>query len=92
MSGATAIVLDDTPNQAVVRLAERRFPGVVLQGDSLKALYDDVAEAAGALRAADPVRASEEIEGVLQRLADLLQHYESVLASAGIEVPYQRIR
>ncbi|MFG2501498.1 DUF6959 family protein [Streptomyces sp. NPDC048441] len=34
----------DGGNDAVVRLPGRRFPGVVIQGDSLHALQTDVAE------------------------------------------------
>jgi len=89
-SDAFAIVLDCTSNQAVVKMPTRKYPGVLLQGDSLRALHDDLSEAAAAIRARDPNSASEALDDVLQRLGDVLDHYEAVLGRAGFDLPYSR--
>jgi hypothetical protein len=50
---AVATVIDGTTNQAVVKMSTRKYPGVLLQGDSLKGCRDDLAEAVEAIRVRD---------------------------------------
>ena len=78
----------NTPNAAVIRLPGRRFPGIVIQGDSLKILHECVEEVARqtqelqipALRdAADELRAT--INGYLQE-------YERAMREHNEPLPY----
>ncbi len=48
MDHVEAELYTDGGNDAVVRLPGRRFPGVLLQGDSLHILRSDLAEVAEA--------------------------------------------
>lgn len=66
----------------------RRLPGVVIQGDSLHILREDIREVAGLLNSGDGPAAASAIGGVLERLDDVLAHYEAVLRRAGYDLPY----
>ncbi len=83
-----AVVLDPAVNQAIVKMPDRKFPGVLVQGDSLHSLRGDVADAANSLRMGDVDGASSNLGIVLQRLDELLGHYEAVLKRAGVDLPY----
>jgi hypothetical protein len=50
MRTCEVMVLDDATNATIAKLPWRQFPGVLVQGDSLKILHADAREAATALR------------------------------------------
>ncbi|MCY1017442.1 DUF6959 family protein [Pyxidicoccus sp. MSG2] len=83
-------VFSTASNTAVVRVPGRRFPGVVIQGDSLKLLLDDVRtarELAGA--AADSREGLADVIAELEeKLAGYLSVYEETLRAHGLELPY----
>jgi len=81
-----AVILDGTTNAAVVQLPGRKFPGVVVQGDSLKTLVELAAEASNARE--DPSERTAAVEMLHERLAELLRHYEEVLGRSGRKLPY----
>ena len=81
-------ILDDASNQAVVQLPGRRFPGSVIQGDSLSYLYDLACDAEDRVaRSAD-----SELRDTVQELRQLIEgrfhHYDEIIASKGITRPY----
>ncbi|MFK4224104.1 DUF6959 family protein [Streptomyces sp. NPDC019890] len=81
-------LLTDAGNNAVVRLPGRRFPGLLIQGDSLSILRGDVAEVVEAFDQGD-VDAARETAGLL--LADidaLLTRYSAALDAHEIARPY----
>jgi predicted RNase H-like HicB family nuclease len=82
-------LLTDQSNWAVVRLPARRFPGVVVQGDSLSILCDDLRSALAALCAGDAADATSEVESVLERLEEAQRRYERTLTEHGIPLPYR---
>lgn len=61
-------LFSDQGNGAVLRLPERRFPGLLLQGDSLRNLVE-MAESVHALCASG----GDELEGEAGALAELLR-------------------
>lgn len=83
-------VFSNTVNAAVVRLPGRRFPGIVVQGDSLSTLASDVRGALDALRAGDTEEASAELESLHRKLETMLAVYEAALDEAGLALPYVR--
>lgn len=84
-------LLSDQGNYAVLKLPERRFPGVLFQGDSLASVYVDVVEAYElAVKLGSPTDLVEQIEGVRDRLREVVERYEGVLAKAKLELPYPR--
>ena len=81
-------VLSDATNAVVARYLERHFPGVLIQGDTLKTLLDDIEELREEAAAGD-LEAVKEISSILQeKFTELLAHYEKVLKDNGRELPY----
>jgi hypothetical protein len=81
-------VFSQVTNAAIVRMPTRRFPGVVIQGDSLHILYslaDTLVQLAAPHNDAD---LSGEAEGLRDLLAGYVASYESVLKDHGLELPY----
>lgn len=88
MEHISAELFSDAGNNAVVRLPPRRFPGVLIQGDSLSVIRADVAEI---VEACDRGALSEAHEAAALLLADidgLLARYTTALEEHGIARPY----
>lgn len=81
-------LLSRPTNYAVVQLPERKFPGVVFQGDSLHNLFQSIT----ALRQLTEKYSDEEVAALLAELtnslSDVIQHYEKVCGDRGIPLPY----
>jgi hypothetical protein len=81
-------ILSQIPNSGIVQLPGRKFPGVVIQGDTLSNLFDGVR---CVLQEAKRLQ-NEELFYEMLMLAEQLQgqllHYEETLAKQGIELPY----
>ncbi|MER6268605.1 hypothetical protein [Streptomyces sp900105755] len=75
-------------NDAVVRMPGRRFPGVLVQGDSLHILRSDVAEVLEACERGDLDEARESAGLLLTSLDVLLTQYEAALVEHDIPRPY----
>ncbi len=84
-------VFSTVVNAAVVRVPGRRFPGVVIQGDSLSILRSDV-QTARELASVDSPEARAELADVLveleEKLAGYLAVYEETLRAHGMALPY----
>ena len=77
-------------NSSVVRVPGSRFPGVVIQGDSLSILFDlamDLVE--GVSKTADS-ELSSAAEELAQNLFAHVTSHESVLEARGVAIPYVR--
>lgn len=81
-------VLDYVVNAPVLELPDRRFPGVLIQGDSLANLAA-TAEALIAALSADQIdQAREDASELYERLMGFKRTYESAMRTAGLELPY----
>ncbi len=81
-------IYSDATNAAIMRHPGRRFPGFLIQGDSLsvmKSLADDAYSRLSGI-------ADEEALYALKRLKDALtgdlKHYATVLTEHGIQLPF----
>ena len=83
-----AELFTDGSNNAVVRLPGRRFPGVLVQGDTLALLRFDLAEVQRALSDGDVDEARDSLAFVLRDLDGWLERYISALAEHGIQLPF----
>ena len=83
-------VLSNAVNAVVLRLPERRFPGIVIQGDSLKILADSAREVAMLSQDAGNQAIDEAIAEVVRTLDAYLRVYETALANENCELPYGR--
>ena len=75
-------------NYAVIRLPERKFPGVVVQGDSLSTLVADLRRALDYLREGAVDDGIAEVADVLETLKGAKGSYEAALAAHSISLPY----
>lgn len=80
-------LLSGKGNGAVVHLPGRRFPGVVVQGDTLRALHADVVEAREALDRGDASAARDCLQGLADQLADVLERCDAALRAHRMERP-----
>lgn len=69
-------------NVAVIRIPDRKFPGIFIQGDTMATLRDLFDEVGGI------EELPEEIREARDRVVEFLQYYEAVLKENGIARPY----
>jgi hypothetical protein len=80
------------PSLSIVRMPGRRFPGCVIQGDSLSILLGLV-ETIKMMTAEQAEKDEDlfyEIKELHESLLARVEHYEQVLEQYGIQLPYQR--
>lgn len=70
-------IFTDQGNNAVLRLPDRKFPGLLLQGDSLRNLTE-TAERVAELSESGSNELKEEAAELADSLRDLFRWYESV--------------
>lgn len=80
----------EASNYAIVRVPERRFPGIVIQGDSLSILHSTARELSLRLQQLgiedeELLYAAQELQ---EQLLDRLLHYQKTLAAHDISLPY----
>jgi hypothetical protein len=83
-------VYSTATNAAVVRVPERRFPGIVVQGDSLHGLTSLAVDVLRRAKASTDGELVEIAQDLFQRLSSLEKHYEEVLLLHDIPLPYGR--
>ena len=77
-------------NSVVARHAGRRYPGVLIQGDSLSSLVDDIDELIDECVSGENEFAKEIAINIRSKFEDWLIHYERVLKLKGIDLPYAK--
>lgn len=87
MERIEAELFTDGGNDAVVSLPGRKFPGVLIQGDSLHILRSDLAELVETCERGDPAEARNSA-GLLLADIDALTRYEEALQEHEIPRPY----
>lgn len=84
----TVELLSDVINFVVLKTPGRKFPGMVIQGDSLAKLYRCAAEVCWLAKESGDQEIIGEAGALCQELRERLAFYEKVLESHGIELPY----
>lgn len=82
MRTASVEIYSDETNRAVIRHPGRKFPGVLIQGDTLSGLC------AMAEEASKEVGYNEELNSLRDALRGLLLHYKIVLGEHEIPLPF----
>jgi len=85
---ATAKLLTDAANYAVVQLPGRQFPGVVFQGDSIHALVAQMTAALAAARKYADEELTAELEDALETLSGVEVKLRTVCEREGIAMPW----
>ena len=89
MTGKLEIkLLEAGNNLAVAQYSERNYPGVVIQGDTLRILLDEIEELGDEISSGDYEAVKGIADGLQERLVDILRYYEDVLERNGMELPY----
>jgi hypothetical protein len=81
-------MLSVTTNCPVLTVPGRSFPGVVIQGDSLKSLFGIAEEIEKASNTGDVDELRESIIALKNKLGGYLEEYEGVMKAHGRELPY----
>ena len=81
-------VFGSVPNAPIMRVSGRKYPGVLIQGDSLHNLLSLVQAIEGCIDAGDKVSAGETLNEVKELLQGYLAVYEKTLSEAGMSLPY----
>ena len=82
-------IYSDASNYAVLRHPGRRFPGCLIQGDSLSILCQVADSVRRLLDEGDIDEACDELDELRSMLWDRLKHYEDVLRQHDIELPFR---
>lgn len=80
-------IYSDTVNAAILRHPDRRFPGCLVQGDTLNGLRQSVRRVQRSAHLLDE-EAAADLEDVADHLESLLKHYKIVLAAHAIQLPF----
>ena len=79
----------DGGNNAVVRMPTRKFPGIVVQGDTFSALWASASNARHLLRKPETTpEGLDQLDLLVDQLDEILTRYEHALASHEIPRPY----
>lgn len=62
-------------NLRLVGDSTRKFPGLLIQGDTLKSILDDISAECGEPGVCDPLRV-------------IVDEYEAMMSEAGLKLPY----
>jgi hypothetical protein len=88
MSDSTAEILSHIPNSGIVQMPGRRFPGLVLQGDSASNLYRCLLMVLEDAKSRRDEELYYEVLTHAQIMEGHLLHYEQTLTRAGIQLPW----
>jgi len=80
--------LTDQGNYAVIRLPDRKHPGVVFQGDSLSILVANLRKSRAKLQEGDHDDGIGWLDLVLDDLEAVQRKYEAALTEHSISLPY----
>ena len=81
-------IYSDQTNAAILRHPGRRFPGVLVQGDSLSRLCQQADSVCAGAKAVLDDELYEEMDGLRETLRAYLNHYKVVLREHRIELPF----
>jgi hypothetical protein len=83
-------VLSETLNCPIVQMPGRKYPGVVLQGDSLRILLDSAEEIRQLCNSAQNSELAIAVNSIREKLAGYVACYEQVMNEAGRDLPYPK--
>lgn len=81
-------VYSELSNYMVARHPGRKFPGALVQGDSLYVLTSQAEQALERLRSGATGDAKEVLAELAQALRGRLEHYKRTLDEHGMELPF----
>ena len=92
MNNTHAVILSSATNNAVVQMPGRKYPGVVIQGDTLMSIIHEIEKVRDTLLQGKSNEAISDIKYLLEDLTGRIDFYEKVLEENNIQIPYKRGR
>jgi hypothetical protein len=89
MSQAVQLLSRPT-NFAVVQLPDRLHPGVVVQGDTLNGIVNQLSRMSELLLTNQVDELSAELADLTETFSDARRHYEATCGARGIALPYPK--
>jgi|GEM_PF-1789236 len=83
-------LLDSTGNVAVVQVAQRRFPGVLIQGDTLFTILQDVQYAQQMATSGDQDELMITLQMLEEKWSTALNVFEKVCLERNLGLPYKK--
>ncbi|HEV8377936.1 MAG TPA: hypothetical protein VGP99_03720 [Tepidisphaeraceae bacterium] len=83
-------VFSEASNAAIVRMPGRRFPGLVIQGDTFRNWLTVARVFRARVQELNDDELLADSEEFLAILTDYLHHYEKVLSAHKLDLPYIR--
>jgi hypothetical protein len=91
MRTATVEIFSDQTNAAVMRHPERRFPGVLIQGDSLYVLCRQADVVCESAKHSLDSGTYDELNELRNQIWGYLNHYKTVLSEHQLPLPFSEI-
>ena len=88
MNDESAPIVAHVPNSGIVHMPGRRFPGIVVMGDSLSSMFDKLADALIGAKKYKDEESYYSILIVAEKMQELLSAYEQALSATGTKLPY----
>jgi hypothetical protein len=84
-------IYSDRTNAAILRHPGRRFPGVLIQGDTLYTLCRRLDKICREARSHVDPETYEECNDLRDQMREYLNHYKTVLYEHGLPLPFNEI-
>jgi hypothetical protein len=85
-----AELLQTQGDYSLMRWSGRRFPGLLIQGDTLSILCDDLEEIMSLLDGGDQEEAEFALSEVCKRVNGMRKSYEEMMDAESMSLPYRR--
>ena len=84
-------IYSDATNAAILRHPARRFPGLLVQGDTLHSMCVALDRACSKIQSQTDPDALEEFNNLRSSMWGYLSHYKSVLLEHGLPLPFSEM-
>jgi hypothetical protein len=90
MTDLAATVFEVSGNFALAQIVGRRFPGLLIQGDSLSNIQVSVRELEAALLSGERESSEYALRDMMDTIDAMVDAYERMMGNAGLALPYHR--
>ncbi len=84
-----ADIIATSGNISIVKLTERHFPGILIQGDTMNVLFGDIQEMLEEIQSDNIETGTEIAIDIEQKIRDWILFYQITLKNNGYEIPFK---
>jgi hypothetical protein len=85
-------IFTDQGNNAVIKLPDRLYPGVLIQGDTLLNLVKTAESVLLALNEDHNDKLLDDAEGLFLAMSEILDEFRQIVKNSNLNVPYLEIK